>query len=464
MGLKRKAFLGLVTMGALGAGFAATGASTEEQIIANAKRYTVKITATNRIALNEDEPGFSEGTGFLVDRERGWIITNAHVATRSPSTITLHFRSDDPISATRLHVDPVLDLAVLQIDPDQIPTQATVAELECSVLPTQGTRVIAYGNPGDMNHIASQGIVTGMRNYRAADLVMTDAEITHGSSGSPLIRVSDGKVVGLLSSMDTTNDTDTDADDTSEELRMNFAEPIPSVCRVLDMLRQGRDPRVRHLGVAIAQGAEDLRPVIATASADQPDLRIGDLIVSVNGSGPIDSAGELFDLLRGAGPNVRLTVRRSGEGLKAVSARTYPAADPLEAKGVSFSGLVISEPWIFDETTANPNRYLRVHSVEPSAPLEISVVDLVEAVDGRTFTSSTDLHRYLSGLDKGAQVRLILRTQVTSEQFYYLHKIVDVPVMDLKLLDASGGAWDFNATAAGTRGMGLTLGAVLGCA
>ena len=440
-----RAMAGLAALGLVAGGVTAvSGASSEEQIIAYAKRYTVQVITQNRFGLNKDEGGTLGGTGFLVDRERGWIITNAHVATRSPSTVTVSFKGGDAITARRIHVDAVLDLAVLQIDPDAIPSQATVATLECRAPPAQGTRVIAYGNPKRQRYVASQGIVTGVRNNLTADLVMTDAEIASGNSGGPLIRAEDGKVVGLVSSSDVSN--------ASEDMPTNFAERIPSICRVLDMLRQGRDPDVRHLGVSLARSKNDLRPVIATAYAEQPSLRPGDLIVSVTGRSPVGSAGELFDLLRGTGPNVRMTIRRSGEGLKAIVARTFPVPDPLDASGVSFSGMVISEPWRLDEGSVNPNRYLRIHSTDYSGPFDVGPMDLVEAVDGRTFTSSRALFQYLSGLEQGRKVHLLLRTEVDGSQFYFSHQIVDVPLAELTLLDASGGAWDFTANATGTGG------------
>lgn len=96
--------------------------------------------------------------------------------------------------------------------------------------------------------------------------------------------------------------------------------------------------------------------------------------------------------------------------------------------------------------------YLRVHSIQSSAPFAVESRDLVEAVDGFTFTSSTALHSYLSGLEEGARVRLMLRSEVGAKQFYYLHKVADVQVAELNLLDAGGGAWDLNANAAGPSG------------
>lgn len=52
-----------------------------EQILAQAERYTVKVRRISSIGLNQDEGGSAHGTGFLINRQRGWILTNAHVAS-----------------------------------------------------------------------------------------------------------------------------------------------------------------------------------------------------------------------------------------------------------------------------------------------------------------------------------------------------------------------------------------------
>ncbi len=70
-----------------------------EEILRNAALYTVKVKTLGDIGLNKDEGGSSTGTGFLIDRKRGWILTNAHVATRSPAKIEVSFKdgaSDRP--------------------------------------------------------------------------------------------------------------------------------------------------------------------------------------------------------------------------------------------------------------------------------------------------------------------------------------------------------------------------------
>ena len=48
-------------------------------VIEAAGRYTVKITTAVDYSFGNEKKGTWRGSGFLVDRERRWILTNAHV-------------------------------------------------------------------------------------------------------------------------------------------------------------------------------------------------------------------------------------------------------------------------------------------------------------------------------------------------------------------------------------------------
>jgi len=43
-------------------------------------------------------------------------MTNAHVASRSPSTMEVGFKDRDFVDARKVYVDPYLDLAIIAID------------------------------------------------------------------------------------------------------------------------------------------------------------------------------------------------------------------------------------------------------------------------------------------------------------------------------------------------------------
>ncbi len=120
-------------------------AADAEQVFQEASQYTVKIRARIETAFIEDQVGVNEGAGFLVDAERGWIVTNAHVVGHSPSTISVAFRDSTFINAQKVFVDPHLDLAVLAVE--EIESGRSAAPLDCDKNPPIGHPVGAFGHP-----------------------------------------------------------------------------------------------------------------------------------------------------------------------------------------------------------------------------------------------------------------------------------------------------------------------------
>ena len=65
--------------------------ANDEKVFNDAIKYTVEIRTKIKIPFIEDENGVFYGAGFLIDKKRGWILTNAHVASYSPSEIRVAF-------------------------------------------------------------------------------------------------------------------------------------------------------------------------------------------------------------------------------------------------------------------------------------------------------------------------------------------------------------------------------------
>ena len=407
-------------------------AKTAEEVLAEAERYTVEVEVINAIGLNLDEGGNSTGTGFLVDKERGWLITNAHVATRSPASIEISFNDEKPIEARRIHVDPVIDLAVLEIQASRIPHTALDAPLACEALPAKGAAVLAYGHPKGLKYTGSRGIISGFTDrYLPHSYLMTDAQIDNGSSGGPLIRTDDGRVVGI-------NTASTE----SEKLSVSFAEPMPAVCRILELLRSGKDAGARHLNIGLARIGGDPLPIVAATYDKQSALKAGDLITHVEESGPINNYADLLDLLRGSGETAMITVERENKSL-VVPVRTHKVPDPLVAKAVDIAGLVISEAWFVDEPLVSNSYSLRVHFIDYSRAAgntEAQISSRVVSVDGKEFSSSEALYHYLNGKTDDHEALIVLRTQTLSDLEYFAYDIIELPVSDVRLLHGGGKA------------------------
>lgn len=393
-------------------------ASEPEQVLADAARYTVKIQVQNEIAFNQDEGGALSGTGFLIDRKRGWLLTNAHVATRSPSVVKVSFKGGDLIEAKRLHVDPLIDLAVLEIPAQSIPATATEASLDCKGAAASGTSVMAYGHPWGLSYTASRGIVSGLAWMYPSQMIQTDAVINSGNSGGPLISLADGKVIGINTSTYQPDEKDENA------TAISLAEPLPAVCRIIDLLKAGSDTRLRMLPIATAISGDDLRPRVAQIFQSGLGFKSGDIITKANGA-PVASFPEMLSSLRGLTGDAIITVDRNGTSVD-VRSPVQIIPDPLKVRSINLSGLIIAEPWRLDDFEVNPEHNLVVdwyESGEEAALTDAKVSDYIVSIDGRNFKSVDALYGYLDSLPAGASVDLMLKRKASASEFFreYIH-------------------------------------------
>ena len=144
--------------------------------------------------------GQGAGTGVVIDDD-GHILTNAHVVEGASSVSITPAGEDDARSAEVIAADAESDVAVLQVDD----TDGLVpAELASSSQVAVGDDVVAVGNAlaleGGMT--VTQGIVSALdreidtQTGMLTGLIQTDAAISSGNSGGPLVNAA-GEVVGI---------------------------------------------------------------------------------------------------------------------------------------------------------------------------------------------------------------------------------------------------------------------------
>lgn len=133
------------------------------------------------------------GSGFFVGTE-GLIVTCRHVVGNA-KTVKIKRRDGTSFDGAVIAVDQSRDLALVRIPGAGYPALRIQHGGEAVI----GSDVVAIGTPEGMSWTVSKGIVSGLRSARSARLVQTDAAVSPGSSGGPLIDVDSGQVVGVAS-------------------------------------------------------------------------------------------------------------------------------------------------------------------------------------------------------------------------------------------------------------------------
>ena len=118
---------------------AARADSVAEQAFADAAHYTVRISVSTDYSFIESEKGGWTGAGFLVDRARRWVLTNAHVAGYTNAKILVAFKGGPRVAAKAKFVDNFVDVAVLELPESSIPAEAREARLACEGTPAVGS-------------------------------------------------------------------------------------------------------------------------------------------------------------------------------------------------------------------------------------------------------------------------------------------------------------------------------------
>ncbi len=260
------------------------------------------------------------GTGVIITAD-GEIVTNEHVIRDADEVRVRLLGETEPRQATVLAADPPNDLALLQIEGTGFPP-AVIADPEAIAV---GEPVVAIGFALGLDGAAtvSTGVVSALERTLLTDegalggLVQTDAPISSGNSGGPLVNAR-GEVVGI----NTAVATSTMAQSASN---VGFAISARELLAEIDALRRqaaGETLVEGFLGVGIddrrdgGSGAliTDVSPGSPAADAG---IEVGDIVVAADGRS-IAGLGGLVDRIRDTEPGgeLTLTILREGERIE----------------------------------------------------------------------------------------------------------------------------------------------------
>jgi len=275
------------------------------------------------------------GSGFVIDADRGHVLTNAHVVDGT-DTVRVTLADGRRTTAEVLGSDRESDLALLRID---LPDLHVVRFGDSSLVRT-GEEVFAFGNPLGLSGTMSKGIVSAvnrdsvvLNDGRYPGLLQTDAVISPGSSGGPLVNAR-GEVVGINAAIATT---------TGQYDGVGFAIPVNRAKPLLTDLVAG-GPSI--LGVWVASltyeeaRAEAMRSgwtepdgvlvteVMPGLAAERAGLLPGDIILAVDGERVVVS-DDLVGLVshREPGTSVQVEVWRE-RGRLSIEVRLSRKYDP----------------------------------------------------------------------------------------------------------------------------------------
>lgn len=260
----------------------------------------------------------SLGSGVVVDKNKGYIITNNHVIDKADE-ITVTLSNGETYKAKLIGTDPDSDVAVIQIKAENLSAIPLANSEQLQV----GDFAVAIGNPFGLGQTVTSGIISalersglGIEGYE--NFIQTDASINPGNSGGALVNLR-GELIGINTAIFSKS---------GGSQGIGFAIPTNMANDIMQQLVKYGEVRRGRLGAQ----AQDLTPKLAEAfnipfrrgavvsyvekdsPADRAGLKTGDIVTELNGK-PVRNADALrnsMGLLR-IGQSVKMKVFRDNE-------------------------------------------------------------------------------------------------------------------------------------------------------
>ncbi len=264
------------------------------------------------------------GSGFFVDLDQGYVITNNHVV-EGADEISLKLANGESYDAKVVGRDKNTDIAVVQIKMKKFNRKglSSLVLADSDALKV-GEFSLALGAPFGLESSISFGVISalGRGNLKLTQLgnfIQTDSAINPGNSGGPLINMA-GKVIGVNTAI---------FSQAGGYNGIGFAVPSNIARRIAtQLINKGKVDRgyigvtmqsmdeqmTSHLGLPKGQKGVMVTQVVSKGPAARAGIKEGDVITQVSGKN-ISSPNELANQvgLRNPGDRVDVSAYRDGK-------------------------------------------------------------------------------------------------------------------------------------------------------
>ena len=377
------------------------------------------------------------GSGFIIDLNQGYIMTNNHVV-QDADEIQLKFPNGDSHEAKIVGRDPNTDIAIVQVKEKSFNKNGlSQLILGNSDSVEVGDFAVAVGAPYGLEASVSFGIISAIGRgslsiTQMGNFIQTDAAINPGNSGGPLLNAS-GQVIGMNTAIYSRS---------GGYNGIGFAVPSNLARRIAEQLIGGGKVTRGYIGVGLQPIDTELQKslnlpkdsagtlvarVVDGGPADKAGIEPGDVITAVNKKAVRNESEAINAIgLMSPGASVNLTIVRNGKTREVVAKiGEYPSDDVQIAKGKNVGreetafGLTLQKltPESRQKHNLDSKQGLLVLSVAESSEGErvgLQPGDLIMAVNNKPVA---DIQMF-KNLIKQSGNRILLRIERAGQYFF----------------------------------------------
>ncbi|KAH8689409.1 putative nuclear serine protease HtrA2/Nma111 [Talaromyces proteolyticus] len=433
-------------------------------------KSVVSIHFCQTCSFDTDLSTCSQATGFVVDAEKGYILTNRHVVGAGPFWGYCIFDNHEECDVRPVYRDPIHDFGILKFDPKAI-KYMDMTELKLNPGGAQvGVEIRVVGNDAGEKLSILSGVISrldrnapeygeGYSDFNT-NYIQAAAAASGGSSGSPVVNIS-GQVVALQ------------AGGRADGAATDYFLPLNRPLRALQCIQEGKlvtrgtiqtqwmikpFDECRRLGLTPEWEAtiRKLAPketgmlvaeIVLPEGPGDGKLQEGDVLLKVNGE-LLTQFHRLDDILDSSvDQTVRLLVQRGGQDLEVeCEVGDLHAITPdrfVTVAGATFHDLSYQQARLYAIAT----RGLFVCEATGSFKIENTISGwIVDTVDKRPTRNLKEFIEVMKTIPDRARVAITykhirdLHTRGTSILYIDRHWH---PKMSLAIRNDETGLWDF---------------------
>lgn len=388
---------------------------------------SIKVEGTTQVQNNMPEEfkrffgypenqsrGFTgQGSGVIIDADKGYIVTNNHVIDNADK-ITILVNDGREFTAKLIGKDPLTDIALIQIENVKNLTAIKMADSDKLRV---GDFAVAIGNPFGIGQTVTSGIISalarsGLNMNGFENFIQTDASINRGNSGGALINLN-GELIGINTAIIAPG---------GGNVGIGFAIPSNMVKSLTDQLTEFGQVKRGVLGIKGNELTSDIAKafdldiqkgafvseVIEHSAAEEAGIKAGDVIISMNNK-PIESFAQLRAKIAtaGAGRDVNLGIIRDSKNINIkVKLKNNDDESIAEAKTLhpSFEGATLTNSQVKGQEGVLIEKIVKG---SPASIIGLQEGDLITGVNKEKITTIANLQKIIESKPSALALNII---------------------------------------------------------